>query len=777
MAGALRDFVLGGNNVCDAAAGASSSAGRFATQFLAGKGFEQAQQQQHQGFLGHGPGPGMNEAERIGNAPTMAPRLGGMLGPNHANHRALEEAWTRAATSTTASASSSRWMEEFHAKGGAGRGGGGGLPGAAAATKGPHHHHGNNMASPLPHHAEAFRCLNEPLRGFLHGDFNDVFNMTKDGQMAAAVHGVVQMLGMPGASKLRRRTDIIARQIFADRESVEPSHRNYLDQRSFVDRQVNALMDALRMKEVITLPPTPHQQSLEKAWGDAQAQPWVNDFSRQQNATKQMPQQYANGMADPVVPRPVFMPNRPVGPFFHPQPQRPSLTPQAEHWADDFSHRQQGEEVEQQAPAATDTAANPEDELLSHTRALEATMATSEEPKFRQSKFLNFVSKMNTGELKIVDEHLVDQSKGTQQQQQQGGEGWASEFSAKEQLETLQGSEWATEFDKFNSGPSSSWAEEHAKGKGPSTAEQWVEEFGDHYASPAPNAVNDNQRNYSFSNSNPFETTENPFELGQELYKNGILSEAALAFEAAIEKEVHVAESWRMLGMVHAENDDDKQAIASMVNAHACDPTNLDVLLDLGVSHTNELDTNEALNYMRQWISQHPEYKSAIALSSFQVNVVETIKMFESIGQANPNDADVFTALGVLYNLSKEYHKAEDAFRHGLSLQPDNHSLWNKLGATQANSSNSKDAVEAYQRALNIKPNYVRAWSNMGIGFSNQGMYKESIPYYVRALSMNVNAEPLWGYLKIAMACSGLLELLPLVNHRNIGALTKEFPI
>ena len=169
--------------------------------------------------------------------------------------------------------------------------------------------------------------------------------------------------------------------------------------------------------------------------------------------------------------------------------------------------------------------------------------------------------------------------------------------------------------------------------------------------------------------------------------------------------------------------------------------------------------------------------KSAIALSSFQVNVVETIKMFESIGQANPNDADVSTALGVLYNLSKEYHKAEDAFRHGLSLQPDNHSLWNKLGATQANSSNSKDAVEAYQRALNIKPNYVRAWSNMGIGFSNQGMYKESIPYYVRALSMNANAEPLWGYLKIAMACSGLLELLPLVNHRNLDALTKEFPI
>ena len=29
---------------------------------------------------------------------------------------------------------------------------------------------------------------------------------------------------------------------------------------------------------------------------------------------------------------------------------------------------------------------------------------------------------------------------------------------------------------------------------------------------------------------------------------------------------------------------------------------------------------------------------------------------------------------------------------------------------------------------------------------------------------MNANAEPLWGYLKIAMACTGALEHLHLVN-------------
>ena len=46
---------------------------------------------------------------------------------------------------------------------------------------------------------------------------------------------------------------------------------------------------------------------------------------------------------------------------------------------------------------------------------------------------------------------------------------------------------------------------------------------------------------------------------------------------------------------MHAENDDDARAIAAMTRALAAEPGNLDVLLSLSVSHTNELDSKEAL--------------------------------------------------------------------------------------------------------------------------------------------------------------------------------------
>ena len=66
----------------------------------------------------------------------------------------------------------------------------------------------------------------------------------------------------------------------------------------------------------------------------------------------------------------------------------------------------------------------------------------------------------------------------------------------------------------------------------------------------------------------------------------------------------------------------------------------------------------------------------------------------------SPEDADVHTVLGVLYNLSREYDKAIAAFRRALELKPKDYSLWNKLGATQANSSRSSDALYAYQEVV-----------------------------------------------------------------------------
>lgn len=93
----------------------------------------------------------------------------------------------------------------------------------------------------------------------------------------------------------------------------------------------------------------------------------------------------------------------------------------------------------------------------------------------------------------------------------------------------------------------------------------------------------------------------------------------------------------------------------------------------------------------------------------------EVLSLRNVCSPQNASSADAHVALGVLYNLSRDFDGAVEAFRVALQTRSSDYSLWNKLGATLANSGRSSEAIDAYQRALELKPNYMRAWVNMGI--------------------------------------------------------------
>ena len=54
-------------------------------------------------------------------------------------------------------------------------------------------------------------------------------------------------------------------------------------------------------------------------------------------------------------------------------------------------------------------------------------------------------------------------------------------------------------------------------------------------------------------------------EKGRQLFQNGLLSEALLAFEAEVQRNPQNVQAWRLLGTVHAENDDDRQVIPRLL--------------------------------------------------------------------------------------------------------------------------------------------------------------------------------------------------------------------
>ena len=150
------------------------------------------------------------------------------------------------------------------------------------------------------------------------------------------------------------------------------------------------------------------------------------------------------------------------------------------------------------------------------------------------------------------------------------------------------------------------------------------------------------------------------------------------------------------------------------------------MLLSLGVSHTNELEASEALAYLRRWVLSHPKHAAAAAAvppnedsSQAARHVVRRWRgwwgwgrggerggwleaggdgaslagarprppplcpnapplrhqpttlppqaaLFEAAARAHPEDGEVYSALGVVLNLARQYDEAVEAFRCAL---------------------------------------------------------------------------------------------------------------
>ncbi|PWY89286.1 hypothetical protein BO70DRAFT_369026 [Aspergillus heteromorphus CBS 117.55] len=264
---------------------------------------------------------------------------------------------------------------------------------------------------------------------------------------------------------------------------------------------------------------------------------------------------------------------------------------------------------------------------------------------------------------------------------------------------------------------------------------------------------------YMFEEDNVFRNVTNPFEEGVKIMREGgNLSLAALAFEAAVQKDPQHVQAWTMLGSAQAQNEKELPAIRALEQALKIDPNNLDALMGLAVSYTNEGYDSTAYRTLEHWLSaKYPQIidpkdvssDADLGFTDRQLLHDRVTDLFIQAAQLSPSgaqmDPDVQVGLGVLFYCAEEYDKAVDCFSAALAStesgttnqQEQLHLLWNRLGATLANSGRSEEAIEAYEQALNINPNFVRARYNLGVSCINIGCFPEAAQHLLGALSMH----------------------------------------
>lgn len=277
---------------------------------------------------------------------------------------------------------------------------------------------------------------------------------------------------------------------------------------------------------------------------------------------------------------------------------------------------------------------------------------------------------------------------------------------------------------------------------------KWEEDYSKYMSGKSMKSVP-----YSFDSDNQFLHNPNAYEIGCLLMENGAkLSEAALAFEAAVQEDPGHVDAWLKLGLVQTQNEKEVNGISALEQCLKLDPNNLDALMTISISYINEGYDFSAFSMLNRWLEA--KYGSLVTtpnideanIDRFNLNK-QVIARFLQVANSLPQvDPEVQLGLGTLFYANEDFSKTIDCFRAALDVHPNDELMWNRLGASLANSNRSEEAIQAYHKALNLKPSFVRARYNLAISSMNIGCYKEAAESLLTALSMHeVEGVPMTG--------------------------------
>jgi len=301
---------------------------------------------------------------------------------------------------------------------------------------------------------------------------------------------------------------------------------------------------------------------------------------------------------------------------------------------------------------------------------------------------------------------------------------------------------------------------------------------------------------YDFSQESPFLQEEDPLKKGLEYLEADQLALAIQAFEAAVQKDSENSEAWYLLGNANNQFAAAEQAQAALYRCIELDPYHLPALVLLSVSLINSNNLVKALEYLKLWIKRNPEYQGKVDLSALEAYeqlyaddsskifdpqgvdqglLAEVVKVFQAATKVNPNDAELYNVLGLLFHVSQDYDLATEAFQNAVRLNPSDHQLWNRLGATLATNGHPLEALKAYDQALQFRPNNVRLLSNRVVAFYNARDYESAIKAALQTLVINREQSMMWDYLRSCLFRIDRTDLLELIAFEDPNVFRAHF--
>ncbi len=169
---------------------------------------------------------------------------------------------------------------------------------------------------------------------------------------------------------------------------------------------------------------------------------------------------------------------------------------------------------------------------------------------------------------------------------------------------------------------------------------------------------------------------------------------------------------------------------------------------------------NEAITIFEELLPLGRTMKEKIALPYTEAlvglanNIKDTdpgkaISLYERAVQFDPNRAQAFFELGMIFMKQKNNTKAISNFKNVIKLNPDLPNTYFNLGYLYAITKNYAEAEEMYSRTVELKPSYLdEALYNLALVQHKLHKDKESLANILKAVEINPNNTLAQNYLK-----------------------------
>ena len=224
--------------------------------------------------------------------------------------------------------------------------------------------------------------------------------------------------------------------------------------------------------------------------------------------------------------------------------------------------------------------------------------------------------------------------------------------------------------------------------------------------------------------------------------------EAIDCYEKLLEFDIDTAQIYYELGHLYMQKEDKLNSVSAFKLALERDPENPFYNNSLGYAYAKAELYDDAIEHYQKAIAINPdsEWTSIVcqALGAIYAgskgNIEAAISTYQAGIILDPNNYDLYIALGDIYMADYDLDKAIHSYCDAVTLNPDEERGYSKLGIALWEKDYLEEALVAYHKAVEINPENAFSQNNLGILYLDGLMNaEEALEYFETAISLNPN--------------------------------------